>query len=425
MAKDDLCELTKGVIQDAITKNITVLYELYDKNEKAFSYRVYFDILPRRLFGNLHDPVTMHLLSIALPHLLAHKCMNVKIDYDKDLKYIGLACVGLSKYILITENWDSHLLNMLRSNLEYLIHHQSIIGALNCRYVHDNTMKRGTDGRSIAETTASFLWALTESSKLYSHDEIFQKNMIGKAKRAATWLITNKEFLIPQEIGRSIYGLSELYNVTREKNIILWINNLGEELAEKLSTFRSFGRFADDVDTIGGLSLASYVSGKKAFLDIANHLMRNQLINQGTSGKWRWAFDEKTGCHKPLYDITYSVHQLGMVPWAFSLYFLASTYDRVVDERVMKGISWILTKKVFMDKFIVRSFSGLTGDVYELEQRSYEPGLNILGLLSYSLLEELRIKRIPLNYVLSPNMLNDHYGLHPHRLTAAFLQKGN
>jgi hypothetical protein len=54
--------------------------------------------------------------------------------------------------------------------------------------------------------------------------------------------------------------------------------------------------------------------------------------------------------------------------------------------------------------------------VYEFEQRSYEPGLNILGLLSYYLYNGMKAKNIAPQYLLFPWKIADDYGFRLHEL---------
>jgi hypothetical protein len=377
-------EIDEGSVQELIRKNIDVLNELYDLGEGAFNYSIYFNNIAGRLVNGLQIPYVSHLLRSVLPHSMSHGRRDARIDSHKDLKYHGQACVGLCKYILATKRTNSRLSNMVHSSVDYLIRHQTTTGAMACRYVRGNKIKYGTDRHSIAESSEALLWCLATSLGLYIDDENYRMTLTRKAKSAARWLMKNTEYLSAQEIGRVIYGLSELHIATREENLVSLIRHLGEKLVSRVNGLKSFGLFPQDIDTIGGLSVASNITGQKVFVDVATRLLSNQLLNQGPNGQWRWAFDKLTGHNKWLNDITYSVHQLGMAPWALSQYILASKHVHGIVERMTKGISWIIAKKAHVGRFVIRSFSGLTGNIYELEQRSYEPGLNALGLLSYS-----------------------------------------
>jgi hypothetical protein len=384
-------QATNDTIQDLVRTNIIVLSKLYDKDQGAFNHRIYINDLPTRMLSKLHDPFASFFLRSTLLHSVASGHAEVRIDSKKDLKDQGLACVGLSKYLLLTKSSDTRLLSMQRSGLDYLMHHQGASGALLCRYIRSNTMKYGTDERSIIETTIAFLWAIAASLELYQDDERYTKKLVERARRAVTWLKCNSKSPTPQETGRLIYGLSELHVETQEESHILWIRRLAEGLVLRLGDFESFDCFPNDIDSVGGLSLASLITGQKVFVDVASRLVRNQLANQGVKGEWRWSFNRRTGHYRRLIDLTFSVHQLGMGPWALSQYLLAVNHDSYsTAERVLKGILWIIARKAFTSDFIVRSYSGLTGGIYELEQRSYEPGLNVLGLLSFSSIRQLR-----------------------------------
>jgi hypothetical protein len=398
MANEDFSFLQRTVIQDLIRKNITVLRRLYDHYRGAFNSRIYVKNLSEILQDNLQIPYARHLLKIALPQLVALGQKRTRIDTVIDLKYHGHACVGLSKYILETDNKDSHLFDMMRSSLDYLMHHQSGSGPLVCKFVRGSKINYGTDIRSITESSEAFLWALAASLELYRNDEQYLRILSGRAERVANWMMRNNKSLSPQETGRLIYGLAELYVATRGAKYISWITSLANSLVSQLRNLTSFGLFSQDIDTIGGLSVASHMTGKVFFLKIATRLVHNQLINQGPNGEWRWSFNKWNGEHSLFKDITYSVHQLGMAPWGFSQYLLGSNLDHMSNlyERVVKGILWIVKKRAFTDEFIVRSYSGLTGNIYELEQRSYEPGLNILGLLSYGSLTGFHTREFPL-----------------------------
>jgi hypothetical protein len=73
-----------------------------------------------------------------------------------------------------------------------------------------------------------------------------------------------------------------------------------------------------------------------------------------------------------------------MGPWGFTLYLSTDgMYSRDIVPSIVRGIRWILEKQPFYERFIVRRFSALTGRPVELEQRVYEAGLNLLGLISY------------------------------------------
>jgi len=408
--------LHEKCLQDLLSVNMSVLHRIFDRDEGVFSYKVYIDN-PLRISNNLRLFLAVCPFNILNPPI-AFRRRNLKVESAlKDLKYIGHACVGLTKYILTMDKVKNSSLNMLHSNLEYLMYHQSSFGASICRYIHSGRNKSGTDVRSIAETTASLLWAFATGSRLYKDDRNLYKKIIERANKAAIWLMSHKEFLIPQEMGRFIYGLSELHDVTQERKILLCIEKLCEELTLELDDYKSFGSFPNDIDVVGGLSLGSCIIGR-SFHNIAKQLVSNILTQQGVKGEWRWSFNKKSGHYRRLLDLTYTVHQLGMAPWSLSLYLATAHWDFNVDKALRKGILWIIKKKAIHHGFVIRSFFGLTGNVYELEQRCYEPGLNLLGLISYTLIKGMKLKGIPLDYkyVLSPFKLIDDFGIHPYQL---------
>jgi len=151
----------------------------------------------------------------------------------------------------------------------------------------------------------------------------------------------------------------------------------------RLGDSKSFGLFPNDIDAIGGLCIAYLDTESRTFMSAIDRLVHSLLANQGAEGQWRWLLSRRGNCRR-IFDVTYAVHQLGMGPWGFTLYRLTrGVYSDDLALRVVKGIRWILGKQPFSERFIVRSFSGLTGRPVELEQRTYEAGLNLLGLLSY------------------------------------------
>lgn len=368
-------------LENLVTKNIETLRKLYDEDRETFSYRVYIDSYP--LLNLLtRSPLPMHVLSMGVQQEAAYRGKEVKVDGRVDLKYVGHAIVGLAEYCSVKGNGCGDFASMACNSLKYLMRYQTKSGALRCRHVSLRDVESGTDGRSIAETTESFLWAVGAMCKLSGNH---LQDLVGRALKAGKWLIENKQFLSPQEVGRSIYGLSHVRDAEPKKEFSLWIKCLAEDLIHRLGTSRSFGVFPNDIDSIGGLSAAYLGTGCRAFMSVAGRLVRCQLANQGAQGQWRWLFNRK-GNYRRFWDLTYSVHQLGMAPWALALYIATADIPRHdVDLKVANGIRWILDKRPFFERFIVRSFSGLTGRPIELEQRAYEPGLNLLGLLSHRL----------------------------------------
>ena len=365
-----------------MTKNVDALRMLYDKEREVFGYRVYIDSYPRPLNLLTRTPLSMHLLSLGELEA-AYRSKAVMVDRSVDLKYVGHAIVGLSKYCSFKRNSCIDLADMLCKNLEYLTKYQTKNGALRCRYISPNDLESGTDGRSIAETTESFLWAIGATCKLNENYSEQVEDLADKAAKAGMWLIENERLLSPQEMGRTIYGLSLLRDTEPRKEFTLWIKRLADDLIHRLGSSKSFGLFPYDIDAIGGLSIAYLGTGSSAFLSGASRLVQHQLANQGAEGQWRW-FLSRTGKCLKIFDITYSVHQLGMGPWGFFQYLATADNSRHdVYQRVARGIRWILEKRPFAQRFIVRSFSGLTGRPIQLEQRTYEAGLNLLGLLSY------------------------------------------
>jgi hypothetical protein len=415
--------LATNELEELVAKNIGVLRTLYDEDRGVFNCRLYIDSYPDFLNSFLvRNWLIMHVSSVALPQTTVYRGKDILVDPKEDLKYVGHVIVGLSRYCTFVETGCNDLLGMIRSSLEYLARYQTKKGALRCRYVN-SCEESGTDPSSMAEATESFLWAAGAARKVFGNEETQSEALLDRAMKAGKWLTENKQFLSPQEIGRSIYGLSELADTRYRKEIFLWVKCLLDDLVQRLSASISFGSFPNDIDTIGGFSVGSYVTGQKVFMSNADRLVQNQLANQGAAGQWRWRFGMKNGLYRWTRDVTYSVHQLGMAPWALSAYLLASSsYRSDVEESAMNGICWILTKLPFIARFIVRSFSGLTGRALELEQRAYEPGLNLLGLLSCCLVKGLRSKSLPLEYFLRPDLLTDHYGLRPWELAEVALR---
>lgn len=371
-------------LEHLVTKNVDALRKLYDEERGVFGYRVYIDSYPRLLNFLTRNKLSMHVLSLGEQEA-AYRSKEVKVDRRVDLKYVGHAVVGLAKYCSFKGNACGDLANMACNNLEYLMKYQTNSGALRCRYVSLGDVESGTDRRSIAETTASFLWAIGAMCKLSGNHSRHLEDLVGRAVRAGTWLMENKQFLSPQEVGRTIYGLSLVRDAEPRREFSLWIKCLAEDLIHRLGTSKSFGLFPNDIDAIGGLSIAYLGTGCRVFMSGADRLVHSQLANQGAEGQWRWLLSRTGNCWQ-ICDVTYSVHQLGMGPWGLALYLAtADIYRHDLDLKVVRGIRWILEKHPFSERFIVRSFSGLTGRPIELEQRAYEAGLNLLGLLSYCL----------------------------------------
>lgn len=192
---------------------------------------------------------------------------------------------------------------------------------------------------------------------------------------------------------------------------------LGRDLVSKLRTSKSFGLFPSDIDTIGALSTLFLLSKESLFYDCARKLVYNQVYNQGSSGQWRWAFQRSTGQWKPLNDITYTVHQIGMAPFALSLFLAASNCDQSVYRALVKGVLWVAAREAVLPDFVIRSFNGHGTRIYEFEQRSYEPGLNILGLLSYILLNEINTREMAPFYIMFPWKFVKDYDRHPNQIT--------
>jgi hypothetical protein len=309
----------------------------------------------------------------------------------------------------------SLIIDMVKNSIEYLSSFQTSSGYLRCRYVFENQMEEGRDKRSIAEATNAFLWAAQTACNFNILKEGRVKE---KISIALDWLWDNKKFLVPQEKSRLIYGIVQIHGFYNDVSLERQIKLLGKDLISELSNLRSFGSFPNDIDAIGALSSLYLLTRNPIFRDFSKNLVYNQIRNQGSNGQWRRVFHKKSGNWIPILDTTYTAHQIGMAPFALSLYLVTSdTNDTChVSESIRKGIRWVVLKKAILRDFIIRSFSGLTGNVYEFEQRSYEPGLNILGLLSYYLYNGMKAKNIAPQYLLFPWKIADDYGFRLHEL---------
>lgn len=340
-------------LERLVTKNVDALRKLYDEEREVFGYRVYIDSSPRLHNLLARHPLSMHVLSLA-EHEAAYRGKEVKVDRRVDLKYVGHAIVGLAKYCFFKGNGCGDLVNMVWNNLEYLMKYQTKSGALRCRYVSLGDVESGTDRRSIAETTESFLWAIGAMCKLSGNHSRPLEDLVGRAVRAGTWLMENKQFLSPQEAGRTIYGLSLVRDAEAKKEFFLWSKCLAEDLIQRLGPSKSFGHFPHDIDAIGGLSIAYLDTGCRVFMSGADRLVHSQLANQGAEGQWRWLLS-RTGNCRQICDVTYSVHQLGMGPWGLALYRRATAdiYRQDLDLKVVRGIRWILEKRPFSKPTIV------------------------------------------------------------------------
>jgi hypothetical protein len=411
-----------AAMKSLIDMNLAVLDRLYDSEETStFNYRIYgrtrstamcscFTRYGIRIF-NLF-PITPK----------KYKSYEVQIDTRKDLKYIGHVCIGLSWYVFtygyrrkMLNKREFSLLRMVKNSLDYLSSYQTNAGYLRCRYIREDGRECGNDELSITEATNSFFWAYATGYSLVDSEE--KRRILEKLNMALHWLLSNTSYLNPQEESRLIYGLAQLYGTQNDVYYLDLMKLLGRDLVSKLRTSRSFGLFPNDIDTIGALSTLFLLSKESLFYDCARKLVYNQVYNQGSGGQWRWAFRRTTGQWKPLNDTAYTVHQIGMAPFALSLYLAASNYDQSVFRALVKGISWAVAKEAVLTDFVIRSFTGHGTRIYEFEQRSYEPGLNILGLLSYILLNEINARGIDPSYIIFPWKLIKDYDLHPNQIS--------
>lgn len=253
-------------LEGLVTRNIEALRTLYDEDKGVFGYRLYIDSYPRFLNLLAQHPLSMHVLSLGLHQEAAYRGKEVKVDRREDLKYVGHAIVGLAKYWSFKGKGCGDLARMACNSLEYLMKYQTKSGPMRCRYVSLRDVESGTDRRSIAETTESLLWAIGAVCKVSGNRCLHLEDLVERAVGAGKWLIENKQFLSPQEIGRSIYGLSEVRDAEGRKEFSLWIKCLAEDLTQQLGTSRSFGHFPNDIDAIGGLSVASLSTGCRAFV---------------------------------------------------------------------------------------------------------------------------------------------------------------
>lgn len=211
-----------------------------------------------------------------------------------------------------------------------------------------------------------------------------------------------------------IYALSEIYDITGNEQFLEWIDTLCQILCSRLGINKSFGHFSRDIDAIGGLSIGSAVL-KDDYHYQAKKLVLNQLAQQGPNGEWRWVFSRKSGHYIPWRDITYTVHQMGMGPWPLSLFMTSFGWNASIEKAVEKGLSFISNMKAIHGSFIIRSFAGMSGVVYQKEQRSYELGLNLLGLISFLTLRGMHERKLTPSYehLLDPSKIKSDYGITP------------
>jgi hypothetical protein len=389
--------LSRSVIVRLIHTNLAVLCKLYDHELGTFNYGIYARNSITRLVGALrHFGVLPLNLVPVIP--VAPEDSRVWIDTTKDLKYVGHACLGILWYALrlgrVSSSECGELLDMAQRSLEYLLLHQSKHGYVRCRYVRSGR-EEARDSVSIAETTNSFVWCCATALSL-SH--LKERDRIDQALgMALVWLSGNRGLLVPQEKSRLIYALAQLYVTRNDEHYLDLISLVSKDLISELNVCRSFGLFSNDIDAIGALSLSYSLTNNGPCRDLAVRLVNNQLNNQGSEGQWRCSFWKRSGRWRRLQDVTYTVHQLGMAPFALTLYLaLPSSRDssQRVHRAVKNGILWVESRNALCAQFIVRSFAGLTGGVYEFEQRSYEPGLNILGLSSYMISDRIQAEQV-------------------------------
>jgi len=379
-----------------IKMNLSVLDRLYDEKLGAFNRKIYAynKLVPLvKPFGRF-GVIPFHF--IHLPRLYE----SIKMDPTKDLKHIGHGCVGFLYYIIMLgekhRDYQAYQ-NKVKSCIRFLSSYQDPEGYLRCRYVPTNHQEMGTDFRSIAESTNAFLWAAQIACNL----NLFKERVINeRIDSALKWLLNNKKFLIPQEKARLVYALAQVYGLRNDRDLLVSMESIGQDLISELTHYRSFSYFSDNIDAVGALSILYLFTKNPLFRDFSRRLVHNLIKTQGSEGTWRWRFRRSNGKYIPLLDVTYTVHQLGMAPFTLTLYLSICNINDLsyVAESIQKVILWVAEKRAFTEHFIIRSFSGLSGAIFEFEQRSYEPGLNILGLLSYNLFKHNE-KLDPLNLI--------------------------
>lgn len=369
----------------------TLLDRIYDVNEGTINYKIYaFDKLLFNFFKlfNKYGIKFFHFTQ----NPLAHARYAIRVDQKKDLKYMSHACIGLLWHMMWDDIWrrKSIVTDVIKRCARYLSSFQTSKGYLRCRYIFTDNSEGGKDFRSIAEATNAFLWF----SQLACNFKVLREGEINdKIDSALKWILRNKMHLIPQEKGRLCYALAQVYSSNEDRNLIRHMENIGKSLVAELGCSWSYGLFPDDIDSAGGMLTTYLLTNKKVFKTISKKLVYNLIRNQSSDGKWRWSFHKENGLYNPWQDITYTVHQIGMAPYVLSLFLSAQSDVKVslyVRKALEKGILWTVKHKAFTNCFIIRSFSGLSGNIYELEQRSYEMGLNILGLSVYRLLNLIK-----------------------------------